>query len=356
MTTLPPRVVFFLQGERVPAARARGLAIIPALERAGVRCQARIPHPSVYGDTRLPWPLNRPRPLYVPWSFISRWGSLDGLRDDDVIVFQRPMTELPTLVLEKRVARGHRTILDFDDSIFLTARTERKFRALVGLADHVIAGNGYLAQVADVPAKTTVIPTVVDSDRYREMPMGDGTGRDVVVGWTGSAVGYQYLIAVADGIARALERTGARFRVISDRPPPRQLAALKPEFVKWRPESEIEDLAAIDIGLMPLASGRQELGKCAYKLIQYMALGRPSVASPVGANREVVTDGVDGCFAASDDAWTETLVSLIAEPARRRAMGVRARQRVLQAYTVTAVIPRYLAVLSGLTASASPAR
>ena len=59
------RAVFFLQGERVPAARARGLALARWLTARGVSCDLRIPHPSVYGDTRLPAALAWPRPLYA---------------------------------------------------------------------------------------------------------------------------------------------------------------------------------------------------------------------------------------------------------------------------------------------------
>ncbi len=339
------RVVFFLQGERVPAARVRGLAIIPALERAGLSCQARIPYPSVYGDTRLRWPFNRFRPLYLPWAFLKRFSQLRNLRTEDTVLFQRPMCELPTLILERTAARGHRTVLDFDDAIFLNWSTRRKFRALVGMVDHVIAGNAFLAEVAGVPEKTTVIPTVVDTARFREMAPNDARGKDVVLGWTGSAVGYQYLIAAMPGISRALERTGARFRVIADRPPPRALASLRPEFVRWAPDSEIADLGAIDIGLMPLTEGMGERGKCAYKLIQYMAMGRAAVASPVGANREVVTDGIDGFFASDANAWEEILVRLINEPDLRREVGTRARRRIEEAYSIEAVIPRYLKVL-----------
>jgi len=95
------RAVFFLQGERVPAARVRGFAIARALEARGLACSVRAARPSVYGDTRLPWPLDRPRPLYVPIAALARLSQLRDLRADDVVIFQRPMTELPTLALER---------------------------------------------------------------------------------------------------------------------------------------------------------------------------------------------------------------------------------------------------------------
>ncbi|HVU53055.1 MAG TPA: glycosyltransferase family 4 protein [Polyangia bacterium] len=340
------RVVFFVQGERVPAARARGFVIARALEAEGVACDVRVPRPSVYGDTRLPWPLSLPRPLYVPLAALSRWSHLRDLRDDDVIFFQRPMTELPTTWFERLAARGRRAIFDFDDAIFERRSNRRKFPALVALADRVIAGNPYLAARAGAPGKTTIIPTAVDADRYAYQKPRDTRGKDVVVGWTGLDMNYRQLMHALPGLRRALERTGARFVAISNRPPPAELAPLRPEYVPWRPETEIEDLARIDIGLMPLPDGPIERGKCAYKLIQYMALGRPGVASPVGANRDVVTEGVDGFLPDDAAGWESAIVSLVEDPSLRRAVGERARARVEAAYSVRAVIPLYKEAIS----------
>ena len=193
--------------------------------------------------------------MYVPISFVRRFSELRDLRADDIVVFQRPMSEIPTLALERRAAAGRKTIFDFDDAIFLNAFSRRKFRDLVDLSDAVIAGNSYLAQATGAPDKTIVIPTVVDTDRFRELPTSAARGADVVVGWTGSSNNFPHLASALPGIARALERTGARFRIIADRPPPRALARLAAEFVRWSPEREVEDLGAIDIGLMPLPDG-----------------------------------------------------------------------------------------------------
>lgn len=344
------RVVFFLQGERVPAARARGFAIARALEALGIECSLRVPTPSVYGDTRLPWPLDRPRPLYVPLAALSRLAQLGDLRADDVVFFQRPMVELPTILLERIAGRGRRTLFDFDDAIFERRAARGKFRRLVGLADRVVAGSRYLAAAAEAPGKTVVIPTAVDTDRFAVQPPRPGRGSEVVVGWTGLASNYPQLASAAPAIARALRRTGARFLVISNQPPPPSLAELRAEFAPWRPETEVADLARVDIGVMPLPDGPYERGKCAYKLIQYMALGRPGVASPVGANREVVTDGVDGFLPGDTGAWEDALVRLIADPSLRAAVGHRARARIEEAYSLRAVVPRYKEVVEGLAA------
>jgi glycosyltransferase involved in cell wall biosynthesis len=346
------RLVFFLQGERVPAARIRGMAIAHALERHGIECSLRPCRPSVYGDTSLPYPLNRVRPLFVPFVAIPRLLQMRGLRDDDVVVIQRPLLELPVVFLERMLARRHRTIFDFDDAIFLNWRGRKKLAAIGGMVDRIVAGNRFLAEQIGFSDKTTVIPTVVDTARWRFHPAREVPAREVVVGWTGTRGNYRHLEIAKQPIVGALRRTGARFLVIADAPPPPSLAELGAEFVPWREGSEIEDLARIDVGVMPLPDEPRERGKCAFKLIQYMAIGRPGVASPVGANNDVVDSGVNGYLAADERAWEDALVRLIEDSVLRREMGQRARARIEAAYSLTAVIPKYLHLVQELSSAA----
>jgi glycosyltransferase involved in cell wall biosynthesis len=341
------QVVFFLQGQRVPAARARGFAVISALGREGIPCQVQVPHPSVYGDTGWGWPWTRLRALFRPWAALRRLEQMRALGRQDVVFFQRPMVELPTAWFERRAAQGRASIFDFDDAFFLDFAGRRKLRQIVSVVDQVIAGNRYLAAHAGAPEKTTVIPTVVDTDRFAAVPTRDRRGSEVVVGWTGLRGNFPQLMTAWPGIAAALERTGARLLIISNAPPPAPLRR-QAEFVPWREETELEDLSRIDIGVMPLPDSAFTRGKCAYKLIQYMALGRPAVASPVGANREVVSDGIDGFLPATAQAWEETLVRLIEDPDLRARVATAARARIEAAYSLRAVLPRYLEILHRL--------
>jgi len=347
------RVVFFLPGRFAPGARVRGFAVAQALNEAGVRCETRACHPSVYGDTNLPLPWRRFRPLFYPAALASRLGQLGGLRAVDVIYIYRPMFEWPFTWLERLVARGRRTVFDFDDAIYLNRFGRSKIRALIDLVEQVVVGNHTLAAFADAPGKTTVIPTVIDITRFTPQPLRATRGADVVVGWTGLHSNYRQLAVAKEGIARALRRTGARFLIISDRPPPPELAELKAEFVTWEAATEVEDLARIDIGVMPLPDEPYARGKCAFKLLQYMALARPGVASPIGASNDVVTPGVDGYLAGEQEAWEESLVALIEDPELRARVGQAGRARVESAYSLPAVLPRYLQVLDRLGLSAA---
>jgi hypothetical protein len=350
------RVVFFLQGKTVPAARARGFMVAEALARRGIAIDLRVPYPSVYGDTTLGSPWNRLRPLFRPLSAARQLGHLRELRDTDIVYFQRPLVEFPTAAIERRAARGRASVFDFDDAIFLGLGNERKVRSIIELADQIVTGNGYLAEFAAVPHKTTVIPTVVDTERFTFQPPRDTRGKDVVIGWTGLRGNYPQLLTAAPALRKVVERTGAQLLLISNGEPPRELTALGARYLPWNAAREVEDLATIDIGLMPLPDTPFTRGKCAFKLIQYMALGRAAVASPVGANCEVVSHRVDGFLAHTLEDWEHQLVALVDDPELRARVGRAGRARIEAAYSLAAVLPRYVSVLErvGLSPRVQP--
>jgi glycosyltransferase involved in cell wall biosynthesis len=131
--------------------------------------------------------------------------------------------------------------------------------------------------------------------------------------------------------------------VCCDRPP--ELPGLPVRYVPWSEEAEADFLAAITIGLMPLADGPWERGKCSFKMLQYMAAGRPCVASPVGMNGELLADAEIGRGAATLDQWSEALSSLLAEPDLADRMGAAGRVLAVERYSVTALAPRLAALL-----------
>ena len=342
------RLVMFLQGQTGPAARARGFVVAKGLEKRGIPIDLRVPYPSVYGDTKLGFPWNRLRPLFRPASAMNQLRNIRDLRDTDVIYFQRPMVEFPITAIERRAAKGRKSIFDFDDAIFLGLGYERKIRRLVELVDHVVTGNQYLADFAASPDKTTVIPTVVDAERFAYHAPRDTRGKDVVIGWTGLRGNYPQLMTALPALKHVVEKTGAQLLLISNGTPPSELTALGARYLPWNAATEVEDLAQIDIGLMPLPDTKFTRGKCAFKLIQYMAIGRPAVASPVGANCEVVTHGVDSYLPDTLAGWEDHLVALVEDPALRERVGKAGRARIESAYSLAAVLPRYLSVLERL--------
>ena len=126
---------------------------------------------------------------------------------------------------------------------------------------------------------------------------------------------------------------------------PTTFAGLPVRNIDWSESTEVEAIGAFDIGIMPLEDTQWERGKCAYKLLQVMAAGRPVVASSVGANCSVVRNGINGFLADTSDQWTQALIALIDDADLRARMGLQALQTIKGHYTIEQVLPQLASVL-----------
>jgi glycosyltransferase involved in cell wall biosynthesis len=113
----------------------------------------------------------------------------------------------------------------------------------------------------------------------------------------------------------------------------------------WDEATETAEIGNFDVGIMPLPDNPWERGKCGFKLIQYMACGKPVVASPVGVNREIVVEGVNGFLASTQKEWVDALLRLKENPALRRTMGERGRRMVEERYCLQVTAPRLQRIL-----------
>jgi glycosyltransferase involved in cell wall biosynthesis len=98
---------------------------------------------------------------------------------------------------------------------------------------------------------------------------------------------------------------------------------------------------------MPLQDGPWERGKCGYKLIQYMAAGRPVIASPVGVNTDIVTPDT-GILAGDPAAWSAALIRLIDDAALRQRLGAAGRKLVETSYSLEVTAPKVCAMLGNI--------
>jgi len=117
---------------------------------------------------------------------------------------------------------------------------------------------------------------------------------------------------------------------------------------EWSEKDEVADLQSFDIGLGPLTDDVWTRGKCGLKLVQYLAVGVPVVCSPVGANKEIVTNGEVGFWARDQREWIEQLSMLIENPELRSTMGKKGRERIAKKYSLQAMAPTLLEILTQL--------
>ena len=272
--------------------------------------------------------------------------------DYDAVVVQRKLLDPGHARLLRRRAR--RVIFELDDAVMTQRRDvsawsrwlkRRRFRATAAVADHVVAGNEYLAeQFRALGRPATVLPTVVDPDHYtvkRHAP----ADRPTLV-WIGSASTLPYLRQWMPQLEAAARRVpGLRLLTIANDTV--ASGVLPVEHVPWTEAGEAAALARGDIGIAPTPDDRWTAGKSGFKIVQYMAAGLPTVASPVGANAEIVRDGVTGLLPATPDDWPDALARLAGDVALRTSLGIAARQAVLADYTLDRARTVWRAVLSG---------
>jgi glycosyltransferase involved in cell wall biosynthesis len=212
----------------------------------------------------------------------------------------------------------------------------------------VAAGNDVLAGVAQPAAREiAILPTSIDTSGYQATMASPAD--PPTVAWIGSPENLIYLEMIRPALARlAMRYPTFRVRVICSEFP--DWPEINVERVPWSSQSEAASLAGAHIGVMPLTDDEWARGKCAFKLLQYMAASLPCVASPVGANTEAVIDGVTGFHARDNDEWERNLERLIESADLRARLGASGHAHVEQRYSMRAYQSNYVALLTRVAA------
>jgi glycosyltransferase involved in cell wall biosynthesis len=290
---------------------------------------------------------------------LRTWERRTLLREADVVVLHQ--IKLSAIEARLFASFSHRRVFDVDDAIYVrkprrlgeaaddSIWRKRKFAATCRWVNVVAAGNDVLAGVARATAQAvTVLPTSIDTAVYR--PSTATAADPPTIAWIGSPENLVYLEMIRPALARLTTRYPTlRMRVICSRFPQWPEVAVEP--VVWSSATEAAALAGAHIGVMPLTDDEWTRGKCAFKLLQYMAAALPCVASPVGANTEAVVDGVNGFHARNTDEWERHLESLIQSPELRARFGANGRAHVESRFGLRTYQTRYVELLSKLAAA-----
>jgi glycosyltransferase involved in cell wall biosynthesis len=331
----PLRVSAFTGGAAVASARFRVRQYVAPLAGLGISVRERWPGLGAYP------PRNKVlRPAWLIGTLAQRLPQLAVGWNSDVVLLQREMVStLPTL---ERWTRRPR-LVDIDDSVHLY-RGGLTARWLAGLADLVVVGNCWLAEIWQRWNKAVeILPTAVDTEAYRVAPLPERP----TIGWIGTGGNLRYLAGIAPALARVVSRfPEVTLAVCCDRPP--VLPGLPVRYVPWSEAAEAEFLASITVGVMPLEDSPWERGKCSLKMLQYMAAGRPCVVSPVGMNAGLLRQAEFGLAATTTEEWTETLSSLIADRDAAMRMGAAGRALAAERYSVATLAPRLAELLRRL--------
>ena len=189
----------------------------------------------------------------------------------------------------------------------------------------------------------SIIPTMLDSSRY-QVKRHEATPTPRLV-WIGSRSTIQYVQQFLPALKRAAKEVpGLSLRTIANATVPGE--ELKVEHEQWTEETESAALCRGDIGIAPTPMDDWTMGKCGFKILQYMAAGLPVIASPVGANAELVKEGITGYLPKTPDDWPAAIAALAKDADLRARMGAAARELAATNYTLKRAADEWAGVLS----------
>ncbi|OFY83995.1 MAG: glycosyl transferase family 1 [Bacteroidetes bacterium RIFCSPLOWO2_12_FULL_35_15] len=272
----------------------------------------------------------------------------------DIIFVQREAFMTGSIFFEKQFARSKaKLIFDFDDSVWLLDTSEankkwewmkstKKTGKICSLSNLVFSGNSYLAEYAKQFNKNvTIIPTTIDTTIFQRKQEYKNNEK-LCIGWSGSHTTIKHFEEAVPILKKIREKYGNKvyFKVMGDVDYYNEELGIKG--IPWSSETEVEQISSFDIGIMPLPDDEWVKGKCGLKGLSYMALEVPAIMSRVGVNSEIINEGINGFLANNEEEWINKISQLIESFDLRKKLGSKARETIIERYSVESQKNNYL--------------
>ena len=290
-------------------------------------------------------------------AYVRRLAALFKLRRYDLLWIEKELLPFAPAAMERLLTiSGVPYVVDYDDAIFhnydqhsnslVRRMLGSRLDGLMAHSSGVTAGNRYLGDYAQQHGAGHVVefPTVVDTTKYRPFRC-DGVTGPLTLGWIGSPATKRLLVNAIPALNQAFRYTP--FRLLTIGIDALHHVEFEVEVHPWAESTEVALLNKIDIGIMPLADTPFERGKCGYKLIQYMACGKPVIASPVGVNSDIVSPDI-GFLANEASEWVQAIAKLGNDPNLRHQMGQLGRRKVEGCYSLCSNIPKLIELFDAI--------
>lgn len=290
--------------------------------------------------------------------YFKRWLLLFSIGRYQYIFIHREVAPLGPPLFEWLMVKfsSAKLIYDFDDAIWLTDNLEEsnfirlvrwriKVASICKWSSIISCGNEYLANYArNFNTSVVVNPTTIDIDGIKSEKIRTSSNQgvnEITIGWTGSHSTLKYLNQI-EAVIRQLQNSNPNIKllVIANKKPDLKISNF--EFRMWSKATEIEDLMNISIGIMPLPDNDWTKGKCGFKILQYMALGIPCIASNVGVNQQIIQHGINGYLCSTVEEWVHYFHLLISNPSLREEIGQNGKKTVRDHYSVAANSDNFL--------------
>jgi sugar transferase (PEP-CTERM/EpsH1 system associated) len=183
------------------------------------------------------------------------------------------------------------------------------------------------------PGKLTVIPTGVDVDYFRPMPVEETANSLVFTGSMDWLPNEDAILYFVDAILPLIKQQCPEVSLeVVGRSPSRKLQALAEAEKSIRLTGWVEDIrpfvARSSVCIVPLRIG----GGTRLKIFEAMAMNKAVVSTSVGAEGLPVRPGENILLADAPQDFADSVVSLLRDPNQRRRLGTAARALVQESY------------------------
>lgn len=293
--------------------------------------------------------------LWTIWGHVLRIRDLFRLPFYDGVYIFLWVTPFGFPIFEWLVSKLNKNfIYDIDDMVFLghvsdanqfilKLKGRSKMIYLMKNAKHVITCTPKLDEfVKKYNTETTDISSTINTDTYYQRS-DYSIQKELVLGWSGSHSTSKYLHLLDGVIQKINEKKELKLKVIGT--DDFQLKGVNTVALKWNKEDEVKELSEFTIGLYPLPDEPWVYGKSGLKALQYMAMGIPTIAANIGANKRIIKHGENGFLVNSEEEWEECLLRLIESKELREKIGRNGRKTVEDYFSIKANVPTYLNIL-----------
>ena len=293
--------------------------------------------------------------IYVISSYIKRiFFVLFSIKKNDIVFIQLEILPMFPSILERYLKwRKIHFVIDFDDSFFdfyeksdnkwVTIFLKDKFSNVVTMADWNITGSIYLTQYAHKRSMyVTEIPTSVLMEDYIHHSVQERNF--FTIGWIGSPSTSKFLDDIGLVLLEFIKKYDCQLLLIGYEG---SLLKTHPNIIHkpWEKQTEIDLLKQIHVGIMPLRNDGFSLGKCGFKLIQYMACGKSTISTPLPANVNI-DGGTGNLFANNEQEWYQSLEKVYNQQTYFEKIGEANRDRVKANYSIEANYSKYLDIFA----------
>jgi glycosyltransferase involved in cell wall biosynthesis len=234
----------------------------------------------------------------------------------------------------------------------LLAKIKEQELATLHLADAIICPSNvtrdYIASLGLNRKLVNVIPNGVSPSDFSVTPLPVRDGREPVLLYIGTLADWQGLDIVIKALPKILEQQPVKLHIVG-RGRSRQRKMLAKQIRKLGlgdhvtvqpavPHHEIPELISkADICIAPLSLNDRNVtqGACPIKVLEYMAAGRPLLASNMPIVRELVREDVDGLlFSPNDpDDLARQAISLLRDVELSQRLAESAAAHVREKFT-----------------------